>query len=346
MMSGEVYQAGNLENADKEIFDSEKVDSNNLTVMDGKAVLDPEEIKAEDTKENRAVLDRVRERMGEIESNYWFLCSDLFSVRENHLFELEDHATFAAYAENQCNIKKRMAHYYCRIHEFFKKDLLKMMADQPEKYQKVLDLAPTLGLTRCLKIAHSKNVTSDNLYPLMQSVALPDGRLKTVRDVEEMLSDLGGELEAPPESSEEIENPTVDKSVRFTVSLEDTQSKHVESALEIAAGLSNNKKKSINLANICSEFIANHPASGDRKKSLKKHLSGQEEFLGLTLVALDNGKGKVIYGPKQLNTLLKMFETCLGVSLVAFDTEKNETVYGREFLEKQSESDSESDSAE
>ena len=344
---GEVYQAEakNMEN-EQEIFSNPEkvVENQNLTVMEGKAVMEPDEIKAEDTEENREILNRVKSGIGEIESIWWRLGTDLYHVRENHLFELEGYETFVKYAKQVCDIEKRMAHYHCTIHEFFRIDLKKMMADRLDEYNAIIALAPTLGLTRCIRIAICSNVTSGNLMPLMQAVQLPDGRLKTVREVEEMLSDLAGQLEPIDKSQiessdEELENKTADKPASFSCKLEKTQAKSVEDALDIAAKLSESDKKSINLAHICSHFVANNSATGNRTKDVRKQLSMQEEFLNLTIIGIDQDDKGILYGPKKIETLLKLFQNCLGVSLVALDTDKNEIVFGQDTLAQYSDSE-------
>ena len=293
------------EDKDLNVFDNpeaalEEGSAANLTVLKGNDIELPEEELMMDSGEASALRDKIKGLVDNIAKTYWELSECLAQVQEKKAYKNWGYNTFDKYIEAEIEFaERRKAYYLIKMYKYYTQDLKSLITDK-EQYQAALDAAKTVGWTKAVTVANKGIINNENIDEITKKV-----RDLPVRDLKVFCDTVYDSMN--PKEQEAADDAAI-KTVKKHFQLALPQAEDVRLALEKAEtmlkdGGTERQREGHALSLICQDFLATHTATPGSKESVVTLLSKYESILGISIIAVDKAKGKIVMGEATLGEL-------------------------------------------
>lgn len=274
----------------------EKGSAANLAVLQGNEVVGPEEMEGIDVEYARKKLEEVDRLFKLVDETYWHLSAEIAEVNNKKLYKIFGHKTFEEYI-NKFGKDRRTGYYLVQVFNYFNHELRTILAEKPEDYQYVTDKAKTFGWTKAMKLATNRIITPDNARDVADKA-----EMFSVKELDMFCKAVDAD-KTEEQKEDDVDNNDL-KTVRTTFQLYLHQHKVVEEAVTKALSMmKQGATKSGAIAMVCQEFLATHVTSQGRDSGVAESCAQLERNLGLSVVAIDEDVGKIVYGEKYLAKL-------------------------------------------
>ena len=232
-----------------------------------------------ETKADKALREKLRMDVRNIETGHWQLGEGLYQVRQNALFRLWGYTTFQEYVVRDLEMCDRTAHYLAKLAEF----LVKL---KPEHQAWVKEL----GWTKAKEI--TEFVTNANAAAWRERV-----KGKTFKEIQAIIRENRVGALKEGESEKKADDATVEKPIQVRFPLYPEQERTVAQAIAHAQEIAQSDKKGHCLEMICLDYLASQAGV----TNLEAYLKSVESYTGIRLIAvcLDEQSehyGDVVFG--------------------------------------------------
>lgn len=270
----------------------------NLVVFEGDEVAVPVEVEL--TQEDQELLTRVDHIVKGINDTYWELSEKIAIINSKRLYKGLKYATFEAYLQDRLGWERRKGYFFVQIHNYFSNELRALLAGDQDTYNYVVSVAKEIGWTKALMLAKDRVLTTENAREVMEkakSCSVKDLGIVCKTYFEEMTD----------EEKQDAIADNIIKTVRLNFQCTLPQKEDINDAVDTAQTsiMKEGATKSGALALICRDWFSGHQISKGKKIAIAEYLSAIERYTGLSLVAIDEGLGKIVYGEDSLRDLAK-----------------------------------------
>jgi hypothetical protein len=281
------------------VTDEPADDPQMLVTIDADSGEIEEEEMPEDTPENRAILDRVKNAKHNLTNQWLQLAADLYEVQEKKLHRLAGFEKLDQYFSHVIDNTPRYGFELTALHKYFHIELKGMLVDRPEVHQSVVEKIKNIGVTKTKEIAKGKIKDPDVLVQLIDEISQPqeNGYMATVEQVKEKinnyklaLKETVGSVELDEKERKRKERQEQNKKEIFKFKIPYGQAEKVKEALSRVItkhGMDDNEKsKSLAFFRICEEWqIENQAAVDGTRPGLESELKRLEDIYSCKLVA-------------------------------------------------------------
>lgn len=255
-----------------------------------------EDMSPEEEKEARKYLDATSKMIKKLDDFYWELSERLANVFNKKMYRVLGHKTVDGYLKEN-EFERRKAYYLVQLHSYFNLELKQSFGETSDEYKFVIDNVKKIGWTKASKIATNKVLTKDNAKEVIgKAIDF------SVKELELWIKNTFAAMTEEEQMEAEDDNDLKTVPMSFQCTL--PQKRDIDEA--ITAALSTMKEgasKSSALSMICRDFMATNALGKDREVNVAEVLSKYERLLDVTLIAIDDQAGAVVYGMDNIERL-------------------------------------------
>ena len=268
-----------------------------LSVMKGNEIEAPEGDDELDGDARGDLRDKIKSMIKDADNLYWDLAHAIAEVANDKLYKKWGYSSFEAYVNEECRIDKRKGQYFVAIHNYFSTTLRTILIENTEIYEKYLEVAKKIGWVKARILSKEQVITPENAEVILEKV-----QSCTVRDLEGICAAAADEMSDADKEKRLDEN--VDKQVSFNFKTSLAQKADVEDAIQHAlAIMPSGASRSSALSFVARAYKESEDVGRGAAPDVRLFLASLEERLGIKLIAIDPGAGKIVFGEDTLHQL-------------------------------------------